>query len=381
MEGVIDEVLSGSKEGEWIRDNADCVFVPFMDKDGVECGDQGKNRRPHDHNRDYAAEIYTSVRAFKNLLTKESSGKQIVFFDLHSPYIRSRGGKGKSNDNAFTFATPDPVRGRRIETFRRLWAEEQRGKALVYDGKYDADGSERQNARLDKARASGLQNSRGWVDGLPNCWLSICGEFGYSLCGGVFSQDGGRELGHGLLKAAVRTIKESKFSSGGVATATEADRPSAVFASVAEADKYIGMHPRFAQAFAVMRRTDLAELKPGTRIEIDGTNCWAFVQESNLKPVAEQNTYEAHGAFIDIQVPISGPETYGTMKTPDDARAKFDVAKDIVLFRAKGETRTLRPGEFAIFFPPYGAHAPGLSEDGPRRIRKLVIKVRDRIGI
>ncbi|MBQ6011409.1 MAG: hypothetical protein IJL17_22960, partial [Kiritimatiellae bacterium] len=47
----IDEVLSGSKEGEWIRDNADCVFVPFMDKDGVENGDQGKHRAPHDHNR------------------------------------------------------------------------------------------------------------------------------------------------------------------------------------------------------------------------------------------------------------------------------------------------------------------------------------------
>ena len=377
MEGVIDEILAGSKEGEWIRDNADCVFVPFMDKDGVECCDQGKNRRPHDHNRDYTAGIYTSVRAFKELLTKESSGKQIVFFDLHSPYIRSKGKSQSSSDSAFTFATPVPARVRRIETFRRLWTEEQKGKSLVYDGGYDENGSKWQNARLDKARQTGLQNSRGWVEGLPNCWLSICGEFGYSLCGGVFSQDGGRELGRGLLKAAVRTVKELASGACGVAADAETNRPSIVFASIAEADKYIGMHPRFAQAFAVMRRADLAELKPGTRIEIDGSNCWAFVQESNLKPVADQNTYEAHGAFIDIQVPISDPETYGTMKTPDDARAKFDVAKDIVLFQAKGETRTLRPGEFAIFFPPYGAHAPGLSENGPRSIRKLVIKVRD----
>ena len=71
MEGVIDEILSGSQEGEWIRDNADCVFVPFMDKDGVENGDQGKNRRPHDHNRDYVTGIYTSVRAWKELLVRE----------------------------------------------------------------------------------------------------------------------------------------------------------------------------------------------------------------------------------------------------------------------------------------------------------------------
>ena len=207
MEGVIDEILSGSKEGEWIRDNADCVFVPFMDKDGVERGDQGKNRKPHDHNRDYIAGIYTSVRAFKDLLTKESSGKQIVFFDLHSPYIRSRG-KSKSHDTAFTFATVTPQSKERVATFRRLWAEEQKGKSLVYDGKYDEGGSKRQSARLDKARESGLQNSRGWVDSLPNCWLSVCGEFGYSLCGGIFSQDGGRELGRGLLKAASRTCAQ-----------------------------------------------------------------------------------------------------------------------------------------------------------------------------
>ena len=204
----IDEVLSGSKEGEWIRDNADCVFVPFMDKDGVENGDQGKHRAPHDHNRDYTAEIYTSVKAFKKLLVTESEGKQIVFFDLHSPMIRPRGKTG-SSDNVFTFSTPNPRLADRVATFRRLWAEEQKGKALVYDGKYDDGGSKRQNARLAKARKTGLQNSRGWVEGLPNCWFSICCEFGYSLCGGVFTQDGGRELGRGLLKAASRTCSQA----------------------------------------------------------------------------------------------------------------------------------------------------------------------------
>ena len=89
MEGVIEAILSGTPEGEWLRDNADCVFVPFMDKDGVENGDQGKNRRPYDHNRDYLKGRYTSVRALKELLVKESEGKQIVFIDMHSPHVRS----------------------------------------------------------------------------------------------------------------------------------------------------------------------------------------------------------------------------------------------------------------------------------------------------
>jgi hypothetical protein len=39
-----------------------------VDKDGVEDGDQGKNRKPHDHNRDYGDDsIYPEIRAIKAL--------------------------------------------------------------------------------------------------------------------------------------------------------------------------------------------------------------------------------------------------------------------------------------------------------------------------
>ncbi|OCT14827.1 hypothetical protein A8709_11705 [Paenibacillus pectinilyticus] len=42
-----------------------CIhFVPFVDIDGVENGDQGKGRAPHDHNRDYIDQpIYAVTRA------------------------------------------------------------------------------------------------------------------------------------------------------------------------------------------------------------------------------------------------------------------------------------------------------------------------------
>ena len=130
MEGIIDEILSGSPEGdEWVRDNADCVFVPFMDKDGVEDGDQGKNRRPHDHNRDYVAGIYTSVRAWKELLVRESHGKRIVFCDLHSPHVRSHK-HCPEQDCAFTFETPYPRNSAHVNEFRRHWAEIQHRSSM-----------------------------------------------------------------------------------------------------------------------------------------------------------------------------------------------------------------------------------------------------------
>ena len=207
MEGVVDEILSGSPEGEWIRDNADCVFVPFMDKDGVEAGDQGKNRIPHDHNRDYIAGIYTSVRAFKELLARESAGKEVVFVDLHSPHVRSNR-HDPEQDCAFTFASADSVQNARIDAFRRNWAETSKDGALVYHGRHDIKIGKGYAAKLEKARKEGFSTSRQWVASLTNCWVSICCEFGYSLCGGVYTQDGGRELGRNMLKALSTTVSE-----------------------------------------------------------------------------------------------------------------------------------------------------------------------------
>ena len=55
LEGLMESILAQSETGRWFRRVA-VAAIPFVDKDGVEAGDQGKNRKPHDHNRDYAGE-------------------------------------------------------------------------------------------------------------------------------------------------------------------------------------------------------------------------------------------------------------------------------------------------------------------------------------
>jgi hypothetical protein len=68
LEGFLAEAMSDSPEGVEFRKRYVLFAVPFVDKDGVEEGDQGKNRKPHDHNRDYGDEsIYPEVQALKNL--------------------------------------------------------------------------------------------------------------------------------------------------------------------------------------------------------------------------------------------------------------------------------------------------------------------------
>ena len=208
MEGVVEGILADTAEGRWMRANADCLLVPFMDKDGVEDGDQGKDRIPHDHNRDYVEERYTSVRALKRLVETESHGRRLVFIDMHSPFVRGVD-RSSEHDQVYMFGSANPAQNARWNRLREHWAETQRGGALVYDGSFDIPAGEGHNRQIAADCARGLMASRAWALSLPQCHLATTCEFGYSLCGGVYSPDAARELGRNLLRALQRTAAES----------------------------------------------------------------------------------------------------------------------------------------------------------------------------
>ncbi len=91
LEGILDAFLASTEDGRWFCKNVEVVAVPFMDKDGVEDGEQGKGRSPHDHCRDYTdtgEALYPAVRALKQFLPAWSGGKLRIALDLHDPYIR-----------------------------------------------------------------------------------------------------------------------------------------------------------------------------------------------------------------------------------------------------------------------------------------------------
>lgn len=85
LEGFIQEAMSDSPAGKEFRSRHVLFAVPFVDKDGVEQGDQGKNRKPHDHNRDYGGKsIYPEVRAIKQLDQKHDFQFTL---DFHCPTL------------------------------------------------------------------------------------------------------------------------------------------------------------------------------------------------------------------------------------------------------------------------------------------------------
>lgn len=90
LEGVLEELVQSPIE------NAAIFCVPFVDLDGVCEGDQGKSRRPHDHNRDYGPaepSLYPECAAIRSYADRNGC---LFAVDFHSPWH-----KGGENDTVF----------------------------------------------------------------------------------------------------------------------------------------------------------------------------------------------------------------------------------------------------------------------------------------
>lgn len=134
-----------------------------------------------------------------------------------------------------------------------------------------------------------------------------------------------------------------------------------------------GLDPRFAAAFAFLRRPDIRRLQPG-RYAIDGEKVFAVVSDNSLKIAGEIQRPEFHKRYADVQMPLTGEEIFGLPPLPPEVAAgPFDDEKDIAFFEASCPLKTVRPGE-CIVFEPFVAHAPCLGES-PAPLRKVVVKV------
>lgn len=123
LEGVIREYLKDPIE------DTSLLVVPMMDYDGVCQGDQGKNRSPHDHNRDYIPDnIYPEVGAIMDFANTHG-----VFYavDFHAPNHRL----GRS-DRVFIVRKMAHLADR-FDTFGALFEKHSGGDAMTYHMKHD----------------------------------------------------------------------------------------------------------------------------------------------------------------------------------------------------------------------------------------------------
>ena len=102
------------------------------------------------------------------------------------------------------------------------------------------------------------------------------------------------------------------------------------------------------------------------------------VSEYETKAVNE-NGYEAHRDYIDIQYLISGKEKICSLPLEYLKEIKaYNKDIDAVFFQETGvPTQEMLLGNFyfAIFFPQDG-HMPCLNADGTEKVKKVVVKIK-----
>ncbi len=143
--------------------------------------------------------------------------------------------------------------------------------------------------------------------------------------------------------------------------------------SLKNAEKYYSLHPLFKEAFEYLRSVDFLNAEVG-KTELKGKELFVAISDNDLK--TEDNAkMEVHNKYIDIQLPINIPETYGWKARSElkEERDVFNEEKDVQFFYDKGTTLvTAAPGDFAVFFPEDG-HAPCIGEG---KVRKVVVKIK-----
>ena len=123
MEGMIREYLKAPLE------DTDLFVVPMMDYDGVCAGEHGKDREPHDHNRDYIPDnIYPEV----GCVMKYAEDNGVAFaIDFHSPSHRV----GRSNRMFIVRKMAHLVQ--RFDAISDLFEKYSGGEAMEYSKAHD----------------------------------------------------------------------------------------------------------------------------------------------------------------------------------------------------------------------------------------------------
>ncbi len=207
MEGLLEAVLADSESGAWFRDNVEIAVVPLMDTDGVEDGDQGKNRRPHDHNRDYLGEsIYPAVKALKEFVPGWSEGKLRIGLDMHCPYIRGGGDGPSSNQRVFFVGNPSPDMQRNLDRLSETLQRVQAGP-LRHDPKHNIAWGKAWNT-LKEPRSCGR-----WMAELPGILVGATIEIPYADVDGVpVTVASAKSLGGDLAEAIRRYLAISSLA-------------------------------------------------------------------------------------------------------------------------------------------------------------------------
>lgn len=197
---VLEGLMEAAIKDPWLKQNVQFAVIPFVDKDGVEDGDQGKNRRPRDHNRDYDGDsVHPSVATLRQWVPEWSAGKLAFALDLHCPWIR-----GPHNEDIYFPGGEDQRNWAEIVAFSRILEEVNDGPLPYSTSNNLPFGTSWNNA---SNYAQGMSFAR-WATALPGTRAAGTIEIPYANCGAVdVTPKSAHGFGHYLALALWRYLR------------------------------------------------------------------------------------------------------------------------------------------------------------------------------
>ena len=200
VEGIADAFMADDDLGKWLRENVELMCVPMMDYDGVQAGDQGKGRAPHDHNRDYSEFLYPETKALTEWVLGHAGGRLDAFIDIHCPGVR-----GQYHEFVYTPRKDPKVYPATEDMFSSLVEKYQEG-GLRYKASDDLP--------FGKLWNKGMTFEQGWSS---SAWvvnrvkgLKACRAFEIPFAnanGAVVTPEKCRLFGHGIATALRELMK------------------------------------------------------------------------------------------------------------------------------------------------------------------------------
>ncbi|GHT18482.1 hypothetical protein FACS1894189_6440 [Planctomycetales bacterium] len=198
MEGIIATVLADTEDGQWLREHCDFFMVPLVDKDGVEDGDQGKHRKPHDHNRDYILRKYYAVKAITEQVPKWAENKPLFFLDLHCP-----GQRGGMENESFYFVGQDGEKiTKSLQRYGEILEKERQGTIPFTTARNILPFGKSWNTAASFHRNEQWQSCSYWGATLPDTVFVSSTDIPFANAEGVVvDADSARKLGNDLARA------------------------------------------------------------------------------------------------------------------------------------------------------------------------------------
>ena len=148
-----------------------------------------------------------------------------------------------------------------------------------------------------------------------------------------------------------------------------------IVSDITDSSKYDAVDTGIAMALEWLRNNSGTDFVTGIYSigQTAAGEVYAKCEEPPLVP-REKAALEAHHRYIDIHVPLKGPETIGWAPTASlkHLRTPYDEEKDVEFYGDSAQALIhLKPGQCAVFFPE-DSHAPNI---GLGKHRKLCIKI------